>query len=108
MQRGTALPTLVMTDLDEGFKYIADPVLDTGEVKIPDSSTGIFFGNRVFIPYNRDSVFPSNLLDYTVGPSTFAEFRVNQGSAENSVSPIVTGTRTRDGVRTGASAGPTR
>jgi hypothetical protein len=85
MQRGEDQPTLVMNHITTGFEYIPDPTLGAGYVKIPDSDNAVFVLNRLFIPYNRDWVFPSEIMEYTQGLSEITSFRINEGSEDELV-----------------------
>ena len=96
MFRSDILPPLVLTNLEEGFKTIVlvtntitGPgtynVLD-GTEQIPSSTTGLFFANRLLVPYNRDLIAVSDYLNYTRYSPTLADFRINQGSADKLVS----------------------
>ena len=76
----------------EGFKPIAQ--LDNtisgdgtenptdGTEPIPNAERGLFFQNRVFIPFRRDQVAVSDYLNYTRYSPVFSAFRINQGSSD--------------------------
>lgn len=99
--RGEALAELVMENLEEGFKPIVqqenltreDPNDPTqriplaenpsdGTQPIPNAKRGIFLQNRVFIPHSRDLIDATDYLNYTRSSPTRAQFRINQGSAD--------------------------
>lgn len=96
MFRSETLSPLVMTSLEGGFKAI-DLIPNTvtgpgtynpldGTQQIPSSTTGLFFANRLLVPYNRDLIAVSDYLNYTRYSPTLADFRINQGSADKLVS----------------------
>lgn len=90
--RGEALPELKLERISEGFTAIApQPNVVTGSGSenptdgtepIPNASRGLFFQNRVFIPYNRDLVAVSDYLNYTRFSPIRSAFRINQGSSD--------------------------
>ena len=96
MFRSNSLPPLQMVDFATGFEAI--PLIDNiitglgtynpldGTQQIPSSTTGLFFANRLLVPYNRDLVAVSDYLNYTRYSPTLADFRINQGSADKLVS----------------------
>tara|TARA_R100000808_G_scaffold23263_1_gene51432 strand:+ start:1272 stop:3815 length:2544 start_codon:yes stop_codon:yes gene_type:complete len=96
MFRGENLEPLVMERLDVGFVSIAKKVSDTdidendsdGTEPIPNASTGLFFGNRLLIPYNKDMVAASDFLNYTSYAPIMSNFRINQGSEDELVSLV--------------------
>lgn len=100
MFRGESLAELKLESISEGFTVIptaeADllPNVVTGEDSenptdgtepIPNADRGLFFQNRVFIPYNRDLVAVSDYLNYTRYSPIFSAFRINQGSSDELV-----------------------
>jgi len=90
MFRGEDLDELVLDNIEEGFKAIVrlpneitgtgteNP--DDGNEDIPPAERGLFFQNRVWIPYNRDLVGVSDYLNYTRYSPTRSVARINQGS----------------------------
>lgn len=96
MFRGENLEPLVMERLDVGFVSIAKKVSDTdidendsdGTEPIPNASTGLFFGNRLLIPHDKDMVAASDFLNYTSYAPIMSNFRINQGSEDELVSLV--------------------
>lgn len=84
LQRGEDAETLVMTDLNTGFKSVGAVTLSGTEIKIPDSDNAAFIGNRLYVPHGTDLIFPSDLLDYTKG-TILNDFKINQGSNDKLV-----------------------
>jgi len=82
LQRGAGLPTLVMSNIDVGFTAVPDPTLDTGNIKVPDSDTGIWFGNRLWVPYDQDHLWASDLLEPTQGPGDIQQFYIHRGEVD--------------------------
>lgn len=98
--RGEALAVLQLDRIEEGFKAIPTAVDDLvpntvtgtdsenptdGTEPIPNADRGLFFQNRVFIPYNRDLVAVSDYLNYTRFSPIRSVFRINQGSNDRLV-----------------------
>jgi len=96
MFRGDNLEPLVMKRLDTGFVPISKEVSDTdidendsdGTEPIPNAATGLFFSNRLLIPYNKDMVAASDFLNYTAYAPIMSNFRINQGSEDELVSLV--------------------
>jgi hypothetical protein len=96
MFRGSNLEPLVMKRLDVGFVSISKEVSDTdidendsdGTEPIPNAATGLFFSNRLLIPYNKDMVAASDFLNYTAYAPIMSNFRINQGSEDELVSLV--------------------
>jgi hypothetical protein len=96
MFRGANLEPLVMKRLDTGFVPISKEVSDTdidendsdGTEPIPNAATGLFFSNRLLIPYNKDMVAASDFLNYTAYAPIMSNFRINQGSEDELVSLV--------------------
>ncbi len=96
MFRSNSLSPLQMVDFASGFQeipLIANTITGSGTYnpldgteQIPSSTTGLFFANRLLVPYNRDLVAVSDYLNYTRYSPTLADFRINQGSADKLVS----------------------
>ena len=93
MFRGEGVSPLVMTDIETGWKDIEQTDSDTdipenesdGTEKIPSSTTGLFFQNRLLVPHERDLVAVSDYLNYTRYQPVMANFRINQGSEDKLV-----------------------
>jgi len=93
MFRGDLHAPLVLTEnLTNGFNSIAqsetpeaDENDDDGTEQIPNASTGLFFGNRLVIPFGRDEVAVSDYLNYTRYQPVRSAFRVNTGSSDKLV-----------------------
>jgi len=96
MFRGADLEPLVMERLDTGFVSISKAVSDTdidendsdGTEPIPNAATGLFFSNRLLIPYNKDMVAASDFLNYTAYAPIMSNFRINQGSEDELVALV--------------------
>ena len=96
MFRGDNLEPLVMKRLDTGFVPISKEVSDTdidendsdGTEPIPNAATGLFFSNRLLIPYNKDMIAASDFLNYTAYAPIMSNFRINQGSEDELVSLV--------------------
>ena len=96
MFRGADLEPLVMERMDTGFVPISKSVSDTdidendsdGTEPIPNAATGLFFSNRLLIPYNKDMVAASDFLNYTAYAPIMSNFRINQGSEDELVSLV--------------------
>ena len=94
MFRGEDFPPLVLKEnILDGFQSItqeetpeADENDDDGTEQIPNSSTGLFFGNRLVVPFGRDEVAVSDYLNYTRYQPVRSAFRVNTGSSDKLVS----------------------
>ena len=96
MFRSNSLSPLQMVDFASGFEeipLIANTITGSGTYnpldgteQIPSSTTGLFFANRLLVPYNRDLVAVSDYLNYTRYSPTLADFRINQGSADKLIS----------------------
>ena len=82
--RGESLPWLMMDDLDIGF---TDPTvtLVPGNIETPPAERAIYFQNRLFVPYSRDLVFMSDILQCEQGMDTITTMRINKGSADKLV-----------------------
>jgi len=93
MFRGDNLKPLVLTEnILDGFQSItqkdtpeADENESDGTQPIPNASTGLFFGNRLIIPFGRDEVAVSDYLNYTRYQPVRSAFRVNTGSSDKLV-----------------------
>lgn len=93
MLRGAGADPLYMTDLDQGFQTIPE-ASGISSVKMPRSSNGIYFQNRLFLVDARttqpyvDSVWVSDFgttTDVLEGSSAYNSFKINQGSADRLV-----------------------
>ena len=49
---------------------------------IPGAADATCFANRLFVPFDRDKIAVSDILDYTRYDSTFNQFRINAGTAD--------------------------
>jgi hypothetical protein len=95
MFRGTSLPELEMLNVATGFTNISQQANTEagngtnnptdGTDTIPQASSGLWMGNRLYIPHSRDLVAASDYLNYTRYSPTRADFRINQGSADQLV-----------------------
>lgn len=87
--RGTELAPLEWDgELDTQLARITQSAAEeesTYVEEIPDAVTGESFNNRVLVPFNRDRVAVSDLLDYTRYDPALNEFRINQGSDDKLV-----------------------
>ena len=94
MFRGPNLAPLVLTEnILKGWRSIeqtdtpeADENEGDGTERIPNASTGLFFGNRLIVPFGRDEVAVSDYLNYTRYQPVRSAFRVNTGSSDKLVS----------------------
>lgn len=97
MFRGEDLNWLRMETLEEGFvdpviKPTPDPLppgtvlppdtLNEGNIRTPNAATALYLQNRLFVPYDRDLVFMSDILACEQGPNLIDVQRINQGSAD--------------------------
>jgi hypothetical protein len=84
MWRGAELRPLVMRSLEVGFVVpVVTPI--PGTMAIPNAARGVFFQNRLIVPYERDLVAVSDVQDYLrYAPATGA-FRINEGSSDGLV-----------------------
>lgn len=87
MHRSSTDDVLVMDDLSEGFKAATPTNLtDPSVFSIPQSSSSLYFQNRLLVPYSpsglkkSDSVSISDVLSFT-DFSIFNSFRINQGDS---------------------------
>tara|TARA_S200002703_G_scaffold17339_2_gene14321 strand:- start:2716 stop:4905 length:2190 start_codon:yes stop_codon:yes gene_type:complete len=83
LHHGLDKAPLVMTDIVEGFKALDAPT--GGTIAMPGSTTGLFFGNRLWVPIKNsatgkvDTVVASDLLSYNQYDFPTNEFSINQG-----------------------------
>jgi hypothetical protein len=49
---------------------------------IPGAAGGTCFGNRMYVPFDRDKIAVSDILDYTRYDSALSQFRINAGTAD--------------------------
>ena len=90
--RGEALAPLYMKSLGAGFQPVvmeANTISGAtsenpsdGTEEIPPAKRGLWIGNRLAIPYQRDLVALSDYLNPTRYLSVRAQARINQGSAD--------------------------
>lgn len=93
MMRGESKRPLVMKKIEDGFESIVQEDTDVdidendsdGTEQIPNSSSALFFGNRLLIPHSRDLIAASDFLNYTRYQPVMANFRINQGSEDELV-----------------------
>tara|TARA_Y100001938_G_scaffold54361_1_gene75877 strand:+ start:438 stop:2438 length:2001 start_codon:yes stop_codon:yes gene_type:complete len=93
MFQGEDTAPLAMENFANGFVSInqvaSDFTIDEndsdGTESIPNSSTALFSGNRVWIPHNRDMVAVSDYLNYTRYAPIMSTLRINQGSEDKLV-----------------------
>jgi hypothetical protein len=93
MFKGDDESPMSMSNLGEGFKSVSQVASDTdldendsdGTETIPNASTGLFFNNRLLIPYQKDMVAVSDCLNYTRYQPIMSNFRINQGSEDELV-----------------------
>lgn len=83
MHRGESLPSLVMDNLDEGFKSIVQSGSGSTE-PIPNANSGLFHDNRLWVP-NGDLVSASDYLDYTRYAPATSQFYVESGDGDRLV-----------------------
>jgi hypothetical protein len=81
MLRGFSLPPLAWDGTDgEGFKGIPDASPDGSyTASIPPARTGAVMNNRLFLPFDRDTVAVSDILDFTRYDAELNAFRINTG-----------------------------
>ncbi len=77
--RGPDLAPLVCTDLDIGFREILQTSEGDGTQPIPNSSFGLYYGNRLFLINGRDNVSQSDRGDYTRYVEVMDTFKINEG-----------------------------
>jgi len=51
----------------------------SGTESIPNASTATLFNNRLFVPFNRDEIAVSDVLNYTRYDPVLNQFRINSG-----------------------------
>ena len=64
------------------FAAIAQTGSGTGTETIPGAEDGTVLANRLWIPFDRDKIAVSDILDYTRYDSTMNQFRINAGTAD--------------------------
>ena len=91
MLRGRGLDPLYCDNLDEGWR-VPPAVSIPGKMRIPPSSFGVYFQNRLFLIYEggdsavRDSIWVSDFgltIDALQGSVAYNGFRINQGSRDS-------------------------
>ena len=91
LHRGPTADSLVMTNIDVGFKAIVLSEGGTGTVAIPRSNNATYFQNRLIVPHRpagalkTDVVAVSDILDYTRYLEQINDFRINQGDSDEIV-----------------------
>lgn len=93
LHRGTEAVSLAMTDVGDGFSTVTQINLSTdtgdGTQDIPNGVSGLFFRNRLLIPYKEgstgkaDVIGVSDYLNYTKYLPLFGDFRINQGDSDD-------------------------
>lgn len=61
------------------------PAPTGGRESTPNAVTAEYYGNRLFVPYNRDQVAVSDIADYTEYDWILDNFQVNTGQADELV-----------------------
>jgi hypothetical protein len=85
MFRGASLPPLAMPTVSIGFQTINKTLVGDGAESIPNSTRGLFFQNRLFIPKDNDEIAFSDFGDYTRYLPVVQELKVNTGSSDSLV-----------------------
>lgn len=67
MFRGDTLAPLAMTTTGTGFEVIPGVTVADGSVPLPNSERGVFIGERLVVPFNRDYLWISDIFDITRG-----------------------------------------
>lgn len=71
----------VASQIEEGlteWRFISQES-SGGTEPIPNASTGTLFNNRLFVPFNRDEIAVSDVLNYTRYDAVLNQFRINSG-----------------------------
>lgn len=80
MFRGLSLPPLQWDgDIASTFDEFPDPISVTFLDTIPNAEYGVVMAGRSFVPYGRDQVAVSDLLDYSSWDVALNTFRINSG-----------------------------
>ena len=82
--RGFEADPLAMYDLNVGFEEIDLSTEGTGTLEIPRALRGTFFGNRLYLAREDDTIVASDIGDYT-RYTLFTDFKINQGDADRIV-----------------------
>jgi hypothetical protein len=82
--RGFDADPLAMYDLNVGFEEIDLSTEGTGTLEIPRALRGSFFGNRLYLAREDDTIVASDIGDYT-RYTLFTDFKINQGDADRIV-----------------------
>lgn len=82
--RGFDADPLALNDLNVGFEEIELSVQGTGTLEIPRALRGTFFGNRLYLAREDDTIVASDIGDYT-RYTLFTDFKINQGDADRIV-----------------------
>lgn len=94
MFRGQSLAPLVwnpaqngLPPYDNDWESIAQTPFTEGDgtEQIPNASSGALIQNRLLVPYGRDKIAISDVLDYTRYEPQLQDFRINEGSDDNLV-----------------------
>lgn len=79
MLRGPDTAPLYLRDIDDGFHSVVQTDTGDGTQPIPNSSRGIYYGNRVYLIVGRDLVAQSDLGDFTRYVEVEDTFTINEG-----------------------------
>lgn len=94
MFRGEGQSVLVMRNFTEGFQDVvqieSDAMAENGSKTIPESDSGLFMQNRLFIPFNfngkKDFIAVGDIGNYSRYKFPQNAFRINEGSFDEIVS----------------------
>jgi hypothetical protein len=75
-------PQQTVEDGIGAFVAIAQSGAGTFTEPIPGAMDATVLVNRLFVPFDRDKIAVSDILDYTRYDSTMSQFRVNAGTAD--------------------------
>jgi hypothetical protein len=97
--RGTALAPLVWappsnwaSPFATAFAAISLSVGGSGTQPIPNADWGYLFKNRAIVPFSRDQLAASDVLDYTRYDPVAQQFKINAGD-EQSIQGVIKGGR---------------
>ncbi len=94
MFRGENLEPLVWQALQNNvppyispWQYISQTPFTAGDgtQQIPNAATGAYMANRLIVPFERDQIACSDILDYTRFQDITEQFRINSGTDDNLV-----------------------
>jgi hypothetical protein len=75
-------PQQTVEDGIGAFAAIAQSPAGTFTEPIPGAEDATCFANRLFVPFDRDKIAVSDILDYTRYDSVMNQFRINAGTAD--------------------------